>query len=358
MLALPRKNPKSPWESSHVEYLGDPPPQPLEVIEDDSKSILSENASPDVGFRFSVNAYRGCYHGCAYCYARPSHEYLGFGAGVDFERKIVVKRRAPALLRAALQKKSWVRQTVALSGNTDAYQPLEATYELSRGCLEVFAEFENPVHVITKAPLIERDLDLLGPMAAAGLASVSISVPFWNAENARKVEPGVATPQRRILAVERLAAAGVPVNVLVAPIIPGLTDKDVVHVLEAAARAGATSASRVMLRLPGNVLPVFEERIREGFPLAAEKILARTREVRGGKLNDPRFGSRMRGEGEYADAIHHLFETTAKRLGLSTRREGGSAEEPVLSSQAETKARPVSAGRPVPPRGQLSLFEF
>jgi DNA repair photolyase len=218
----------------------------------------------------------------------------------------------------------------------------------------VCAEFENPAHIITKAPLVERDLDVLGPMAARGLVSASISVPFWNSADARAVEPGVATPARRLLTIERLAQAGVPVGVLVAPVIPGLTDRDMPKILEAAANAGASTASMVMLRLPGNVLPVFEERIRSAFPLAAEKILARTREVRGGKLNDPRFGSRMRGEGEYAETIQRLFETTARRLGLL--RACRTKEEPVL----EQEARMGQSRAPAPVvkrRGQLSLFE-
>jgi DNA repair photolyase len=316
MRALPRKNPLSPWESTHVEYLGEPPPTPLEVYEDESKSILSENSSPDVGFRFSVNAYRGCYHGCAYCYARPSHEYLGFGSGTDFERKIIVKKRAPELLRKALAKPPWKRETIVFSGNTDCYQPLEATYRLTRGCLEVCAELDNPVHIITKAPLIERDLDVIGRLAERGLIGVTVSVPFWDPVAARIVEPGVATPQRRILAVERLARAGVPVSVNVAPVIPGLTDRDLGKILEAAAAAGASSADMILLRLPGNVKHVFEERLRAGMPLAVDRVLARTREVRGGKLNDPRFGSRMRGEGEYAAAVQRLFYATAERLGL------------------------------------------
>jgi DNA repair photolyase len=315
---------------------------PLEVYEDDSKSILSKNDSPDVGFRFSVNAYRGCYHGCAYCYARPTHEYLGFGAGADFERKIVVKRRAPELLRAALSRRSWKREAIVFSGNTDSYQPLEATYRLTRGCLEVCAEFGNPVHIITKAPLIERDLDVLGGLAQRGLVGVTVSVPFWDAEMARAIEPGVATPARRLLAVERLAQAGIPTSVNVAPVIPGLTDRDIPRILEAAARAGACSAAMVMLRLPGNVKSVFEERLRSAFPMSAEKVLARTREVRGGKLNDPSFGSRMRGEGEYADAIARLFETTARRLGLY---------------REEVETRSTMTARALPPSVQLSLFE-
>lgn len=318
MRALPRKNPLSPWESRFVDYLGESPPTPLEIYEDDTKSILSKNDSPDVGFRFSVNPYRGCYHGCAYCYARPTHEYLGFGAGTDFERKIVVKTRAVELLRREMSKRSWKGDTVVFSGNTDCYQPVEATYRLTRGCLGVCADLANPVHVITKAPLIERDIDLLGRLAASDLVGVTISVPFWDESAARLVEPGVATPSRRLLAVERLARAGIPVSVNVAPVIPGLTDRDIPKILEAAARSGARSAAMIMLRLPGNVASVFEARLREAFPLAASRVLARTREVRRGQLNDPAFGSRMRGTGEYAETVRALFHATARRVGLAS----------------------------------------
>ena len=347
MRALPEQNPRSPWESTHVEYLGEPPSTPLEVFEDDSKSILSKNTSPDVGFTFSVNPYRGCYHGCAYCYARPTHEYLGFGAGTDFERKIVVKKRAPELLRRALSRPSWKRECIVFSGNTDCYQPLEATYRLTRGCLEVCLELGNPVHIITKAPLVERDTDVLVALSQQGLVGVTLSIPFWDANNARIIEPGVATPQRRMLAVERLAAAGVPVSVNVAPVIPGLSDRDIGKILEAAAKAGAESADMIMVRLPGNVKSVFEERIRQGFPLTVEKILARTREMHGGKLNDPRFGHRMTGEGEYAAAVERLFAATAERLGLSRR--------PDRERVAPSPEPPGHAPPRQPPR-QLSLF--
>ncbi|HEX4478399.1 MAG TPA: PA0069 family radical SAM protein [Polyangiaceae bacterium] len=357
--ALPRRNPRSPWESQWVEYLGEPPAMPLEVYEDDTRNILSKNDSPDLGFTYSVNPYRGCYHGCWYCYARPTHEYLGFGSGTDFERKIVVKRRAPELLRAALGRRSWRRETIFFSGNTDCYQPLEASYRLTRGCLEVLAEAKNPVHVITKAPLVERDLDVLQSIASVASLGVTLSVPFWDADAARLVEPGVATPARRMLTVERLAKAGIDVSVNVAPVIPGLTDRDIPNILEAAANAGARSASMVMLRLPGNVRHVFESRLRDGFPLTAEKVLARTREVRGGELNDPRFGSRMRGEGHYAEAIQRLFETTRQRLGLGRheRMEGGASRgaETSVSSQAGS-SRDEETSVSSPKRGQLRLF--
>jgi DNA repair photolyase len=355
MRPIPTRNPRSPWESTHVEYLGEPPPTPLDVFEDETKSILSQNDSTDVGFRWSVNPYRGCYHGCAYCYARPSHEYLGFGSGTDFERKIVIKRRAPELLRAALARRSWTKETIVFSGNTDCYQPLEATYRLTRGCLEACADFGNPCHVITKAPLIERDLDVLSRLAEKGLFGATISVPFLDERMARILEPGVATPSRRLLTIERLVQAGIRVSVNVAPVIPGLTDRDIPKILAAVARAGASSAGMTMLRLPGSVAEVFEQRLRAAFPLAADKVLARVRDVRGGRLNDPAFGSRMRGEGEYADAIHRLFDTTARRYGLARepRDEMRAPREPRPEerAEAETETKP-----PVPQRRQLSLF--
>jgi DNA repair photolyase len=318
--ALPIANPPNPWETNVVDYLGEAPLAPLQIFEDHSRSILSKNDSPDLSFTWSVNPYRGCGHGCAYCYARPTHEYLGFGSGTDFDRKIVVKPRAGELLRQAFEKPSWKGELIVFSGNTDCYQPLEASYRLTRSCLEVCAEYRNPVHIITKAPLIERDLDLLARLAQDAWLTVSLSIPFWNEANARAIEPYVATPARRIKAVKRLADAGIPVSVNVAPICPGLNDEDIPTILEQAKAAGATGASMIMLRLPGTVKQVFEERIKSELPLRAERILARTREVRGGKLNDPRFGIRQTGEGVYADAVTHLFERTAERLGLRARR--------------------------------------
>jgi DNA repair photolyase len=341
---VPLENPPNPWDSTVVEYLGEPPSQRLDVYEDHTKTILAENDSPDLGFRWSLNPYRGCLHACAYCYARPSHEYLGFGAGTDFDRRIAVKPRAPELLREAFEKRSWQGELVLFSGNTDCYQPLEASYELTRRCLEVCADYRNPVHIITKAALVERDVEVIARLVNEARAGVSISIPFWDAENCRAIEPHAPTPQRRIQAVRTLAAAGIPVTVNVAPLIPGLTDRDVPSILEAAAEAGARSASLIMLRLPGPVRQVFEERLRRALPLRAEKVLARTREIRGGKLYDPRFGDRMTGKGEYFDAIRALFDTTATRLGLRPRTPTELDPEP-----ATTFRRPTD-------RGQLRLF--
>lgn len=347
MRPLPLRNPPNPWHKQVVSYLEETPGVELTVFEDQTRQILSDNDSPDLGFRYSINPYRGCLHGCAYCYARPSHEYLGFGAGADFERKIVVKLQAAELLREAFEKKSWVGELILFSGNTDCYQPLEASYRITRACLQVCLDYRNPLHIITKSALIERDADILAELAALGSASVTITVPFWDPAVARALEPLVPTPKRRLETVRRLTERGVPVSVNIAPLIPGLSDRDLVSVLEAARAAGAVSAAMIPLRLPGSVEAVFVERLRAAFPLAAEKVLARIREMRGGKLNDPRFGSRMRGDGPYIEAVRLLFNQTARRLGLSTREPGNSDTR----SPRETTFR-----RPTDPGGQLRLF--
>jgi DNA repair photolyase len=277
------------------------------------------------------------------CYARPTHEYLSFGAGTDFERKIVLKPNVGALLREAFEKRSWQGELIMLSGNTDCYQPLENEYRLTRSILEVCAEYRNPVHIITKSALIERDIDLLQRLKAEASVGVSVSIPFWNAQTARKLEPFVTTPERRMKTVARLAAAGIPVTVNIAPLILGLGDRDVPSILEAAAEAGARGATLIALRLPGAVKDVFTERLQAGFPLAAEKVLRRTREMRGGKLYDARFGARMSGEGQMFQAVEMLFQQTCARLGLN-RDEGHRGE------------RPKTFRRPTDANGQLRLF--
>ncbi len=345
----PVENPPNPWSSHDVEYLEEAPIARLEVIEDTTKSILARNDSPDLGFRWSVNPYRGCYHACAYCYARPQHEYLSLGAGTDFDRKIVVKPRAPELLREALERRSWKGELILFSGDTDCYQPLEASYRLTRACLEVCAAYKNPCAVITKSPLIERDVDLLAELSRRTDFGVTVSVPFWNAEHARALEPFVATPQRRMRIIERLARAGVRVGVNVAPLVPGLGDEDMAKVLEAARAAGAVRAGYVFLRLPGSVALVFEERLRRALPLRAERVLRRVRAARGGKLNDPRFGERQRGSGPYAEASRALFESTARRLGLETSGMDPETGPPRAPASETTFERPSSAR-------QLRLF--
>ena len=334
----PIANPPNPWHSTEVEYLdGEPPGARLEVYEDHTRNILAENDSPDLGFRFTVNPYRGCFHACAYCYARPSHEYLGLGAGTDFDRKITVKPRAADLLREAFEKPSWQGELILFSGVTDCYQPLEASYRLTRACLEVCADYRNPVGVITKAPLVERDLDVLLRLHEVAKLRVTISIPIMDREAAHAIEPYVATPERRLKTIERLAAAGLDVGINVAPLIPGVSDDDLGELLERAAAAGARHANYVFLRLPGSVKQVFESRLRVALPLRADKVLGRVREARGGKLYDARFGVRGRGEGPLADAVAALFDAKVKKLGLNT---GGTH----LGDGASTFRRPPKPG--------------
>ncbi len=316
MLPRPIANPPNPWSSTAVEYLEEVPRARVELHDDATSSVLSRNDSPDLGFRHSVNPYRGCNHGCAYCYARPSHEYLSWGAGTDFDTKLLVKRDAPALLRKAFDRPSWRGELVMFSGVTDCYQPIEASLRLTRRCLEVCAEYRNPVSIVTKGVLIERDLDVLTRLQREASVSVAISVPIWDPALARAIEPGVATPRRRVEAIRALARAGIPVGVMVAPIIPAVSDEGLAEVLEAAREAGARFAGYVLLRLPSSVKDVFTARVKEALPLRAEKILHRVRETRDGKLYDSRFGVRGRGEGPYAEAIAAAFEATTRRLGF------------------------------------------
>ncbi|MBI4581522.1 MAG: PA0069 family radical SAM protein [Planctomycetes bacterium] len=311
------RNPPNPYASEHHEWLEEPPAALPEVYVERARSILSENDSPDLHFRWSVNPYRGCQHACAYCYARPTHEYLGFGAGTDFETRLIVKENAPELLRKAFASRRWRGELVAFSGVTDCYQPLEAVWELTRRCLEVCRDFRNPACVVTKSYLIRRDADLLAEMAARSSMHVCMSIAFAGAEHSRLLEPQAPVPERRFEAMRALADAGVPVGVLFAPIIPGLNDSDIPTVLARAAECGATTASFVPLRLPGSVETVFLERLRDVLPLRAERVEHRLREIRGGALNDCRFGSRMTGQGEYWEAIDRLFEVSCRRNGLN-----------------------------------------
>jgi DNA repair photolyase len=314
---LPVANPQNRFASTTLDYeLEDNPGAPLQVFEDQSRSILATNDSPDVGFKWSVNPYRGCFHACAYCYARPTHEYLSLGAGSDFDRKIIVKRNAAELLREAFEREKWSGERVVFSGVTDCYQPLEAELKLTRACLEVCIEYRNPAAFITKSPIIERDLELLVELQRVARCRVSVSIPFWDAANAKAMEPFVTTPQRRMKIVESLAKAGVPVGVSISPIVPGLNDEDIGDVMKAASDAGAQHAFFVLLRLPGAVKEVFETALRTKLPLRAEKVLRRLREAHDGKLYDSRWGVRGRGQGIYADAIGALFERMARRYGL------------------------------------------
>ena len=295
---------------------GNPLPLRTQFLRDDAQSIITFNNSPDIPFGAGVSPYRGCEHGCAYCFARPYHEYLGFSAGLDFESKIMVKERAAELLRAELSRKSWSPQPIAMSGVTDVYQPVERRLGLTRACLAVLAEFRNPVAIITKNHLVTRDADLLGELAKYRAANVSISLTTLDGELAKVLEPRASTPTRRLAAIAELRAAGVPVHVLTAPIIPGLNDHEIPALLDAAAKAGAVGAGYTILRLPLAVAPIFEAWLEEHRPGHKDKVLGRIRELRGGKLNDPNFGSRMRGEGPLAEQIKALFTVARRKAGL------------------------------------------
>jgi len=336
----PVSNPPNPWLSTSVEWLGEPPRVLPRLYADATREILSRNDSPDIPFTWSVNPYRGCAHGCAYCYARPTHEYLGFGAGTDFESRIVAKLRAPALLRRAFERPSWRGEVVALSGATDPYQPVEASLGLTRGCLEVCLAFRNPVSVVTKAPLLERDLDLLSELAGLGAASAAVTLPFLDERHARALEPWAAAPRRRLETVARLARAGIPVGVVVAPVVPGLNDEEMPRVLAAARSAGAAWAGWQLLRLPGSVKAVFEERLRALLPERADRILHRVRSTRGGRLDDGRFGLRGRGEGRHAELIAALFRVAAQRLGLAGAAPGRGGPSPFRRPGAQLPLLP------------------
>jgi DNA repair photolyase len=340
-------NPPNRFVRLHVEL--DPealvedeqPAARTEFLRDDARTIVTENVSPDIPFRYSVNPYRGCEHGCSYCYARPTHEYLGLSAGLDFETKILVKERAPDLLREFLARPTWRPEALTLSGVTDPYQPAERHFRLTRGCLEVVAEARQPVSIITKNALVLRDLDLLRDLAREGLVHVNVSVTTLDAALARSLEPRTSTPAARLRAVQALAGAGVPVRVLVAPVIPGLNEGEIPAILAAAREAGARAAAYQLVRLPGAVAPVFAEWLGRELPALRGRVESRIRGVRGGRLNDPRFGLRMTGTGEVARQIGELFRLFARRLGL----DGG------LPPYDCSRFRP-----PVPPSGQGWLF--
>jgi len=311
-------NPDNRFHATAVEWDIEPPPKvSLQLFEDRSKSVVSKNDSPDLAFDYSVNPYRGCFHGCAYCYARPSHEYLDFGAGTDFERKLVLKRDAPALLRSRFDRRSWAGELLVFSGNTDCYQPLEAVHGLTRACLEVCLEYRNPVSIITKGAVIERDIELIAALARDAHATVTISLPFLSAQHARAIEPYVPAPARRLQVIQRLAAAGIVVGVNVSPIIPGLNDAEAPAILKAAHQAGATFFGCTMVRLPSPVDRVFEARIRETLPLRADRILHQIEACRGGARNDARFGARMRGQGARWQVIESMIAGAARRLGMT-----------------------------------------
>jgi DNA repair photolyase len=330
------------WEQLEYEIQpGDERRVPTEFFADSSKSLITENDSPDIPFRYSINPYRGCEHGCAYCYARPGHEFLGLNAGIDFETKVFYKPDAANLLRAELCKPSWTGEVLAISGVTDCYQPAERRFQITRACIEVLVEARQVFGIITKNALVLRDMDIMVPHAKQRLCAVNVSVTSLDADLARVLEPRTSPPAARLSAIRQLAAAGVPVRVMVAPIIPGLTDKEVPAILQAAAEAGAQGANWQMVRLPYAVRPIFEDWLVRNRPVERDRVIGRIQDVRGGKMNDSEFGRRMRGEGEYAEGIAKTFRVFAKKYGLDGK----------LPPLDTTQFRP-----PRSPDGQQTLF--
>jgi DNA repair photolyase len=336
------ENPANRFERLHYEAdlncdEADQPAPATHFFRDTTRSIIAYNDSPDLGFSASINPYRGCEHGCIYCYARPTHEYLGFSAGLDFESRIMVKEDAPDLLRGELASRRWQPQVVTMSGVTDCYQPIERRLQLTRRCLEVLAEFRNPVCIVTKNQLITRDSDVLGELARYQAAAVYVSVTTLDADLAGVMEPRASRPAARLAAIQALNVAGVPTGVMVAPVIPGLNDHEMPAILEAAGKSGAVAAGYTALRLPHGLGPLFEAWLARHLPERKDKVLGRIRELRGGKLNDSRFGSRMRGEGELARVLKNMFELARRQAGigdhgpeLSTKSFRRAGKQPLL----------------------------
>lgn len=304
-------------------------------LDDTARSVISTNTSPDIHFNASLNPYRGCEHGCSYCYARPTHEYYGLSAGLDFERVILVKRHAAALLQAQLSKPSWQPQMLMLSGVTDPYQPIERKLQITRGCLKVLAQFRNPVGIITKNALITRDIDVLSQLAEWSGVRVTLSITTLNEQLRARLEPRTSTTADRLKAIEKLATAGIPVGVNVAPLIPGMTDTEAPAIIRAAANAGATHAGYTLLRLPGQVATLFNEWLDQHAPLRKQRVLNRTTEVHAGQVDDRQFGRRMRGEGLYAEQIGALFHKAREKAGMVRR------VEPLVTDQFRVPGRVV-----------------
>ncbi len=314
-------NPPNRFELIHYEPFDDGscderPAPATQFFLDNTASIIATNDSPDVFFAASFNPYRGCEHGCIYCYARPYHEYLGFSIGLDFETKIMVKEDAPQLLRKELSSHKWQPQILGVSGVTDCYQPIERRFELTRRCLEVLAAFRNPAWIVTKNRLVTRDIDVLHRLAEHRAVGVAIAVTTLDTELARVMEPRATTPAGRLDTIRALTQAGIPTTVLMAPVIPGLTDHEIPEVLTAARDAGAVAAGYTMLRLPHGLGALFSAWLDQHFPLKKDKIMSRIHDLRGGKMNESRFSSRMKGEGVLADAVKQIFDLTRKKLGF------------------------------------------
>ncbi|MEL6519796.1 MAG: PA0069 family radical SAM protein [Pseudomonadota bacterium] len=319
----------------------DLPPLRTEVSEERPRSVISRNQSPDLSFDRSINPYRGCEHGCIYCFARPTHAFLGLSPGLDFETRLVARPSAPDVLARELGKKGYDVRPMAIGTNTDPYQPIERQYRIMRGILEVLAKHRHPVTIVTKGTLIERDIDILSEMAADGLVRVGLSVTTLDRDLSRRMEPRVPDPQRRLRAIERLTTAGIPVRICVSPTVPGLTDHEMESVLEAGRDAGAQAASWIMLRLPQEVSGLWQEWLREAYPNRFRKVMGHVRDMHGGKDYASDWGRRMRGTGPYAVLLSHRFKVACQRLGL--------AEElpPLRTDLFQVPERPGS---------QLSLF--
>ncbi|MGR3614835.1 MAG: PA0069 family radical SAM protein [Paracoccaceae bacterium] len=295
------------------------PPVRTELTEEVARSVISYNRSPDLPFDRSINPYRGCEHGCIYCFARPTHAYLGLSPGLDFETRLIARPNAAERLRHELSKPGYKVAPIALGTNTDPYQPIEKEYEITRSCLKVLAEFNHPIAIVTKGTLVERDMGILGPMAAKGLVRVGVSVTTLDADLSRRMEPRVPTPARRLATIRALSSAGIPVRIMTSPVVPGLTDHELEALLAAGAEAGADAASWIMLRLPREVSELWQEWLAEHEPGRADKVMSRLREMHGGRDYDPRWGHRMRGEGRYAEMIAQRFKAAARRLGLDRK---------------------------------------
>jgi DNA repair photolyase len=322
-----------------------------QIFEERAKSILTHNQSPDIPFSVSLNPYRGCEHGCIYCFARPTHSYLGLSPGLDFESRIYAKVNAPELLAREMGKKSYVPEPIALGVNTDAWQPVERDLQLTRRVIQVMSEHNQAFAAITKNSLIERDIDLLAPMAEKGLMMAAITITTLDADIARTLEPRAATPARRLRTIRALSEAGIPVGVSIAPVIPFVTDQDMERVLEACAEAGATSASYIVLRLPWEVAPLFKGWLEAHFPDRAERVMNRVRDMRGGKDYDSSFSTRMKGEGLWADLLKQRFANAVRRLGLNARNHGILDMSHFKRVELPKPLKPATPDTP-----QLSLF--
>ena len=337
---------RSPFDDGWTREEGEAPPPQTFVTEERARTIIARNDSPDIPFEQSVNPYRGCEHGCIYCYARPSHAYLELSPGLDFETKLFAKINAAELLKDELSKRGYRAKPLAFGTNTDCYQPIERRYKIMRGLIEVLAACDHPLTIVTKSALIERDIDLLAPMAKKNLVKAFISITTLDHRLARSLEPRAASPRRRVDAIGALAAAGIPCGVMVAPLIPALTDTSLEAVLEASAQAGATMAGWILLRLPNEVRPLFKEWLSVHQPQRADHVISIVRQSRGGRENDPNFGSRMTGSGNFVDLIGKRFDLACRRLGLNSED----------SHMAPREGLDCSLFRPPVSGGQMGLF--